>query len=178
MAEKNTLARPYAEAVFALARETKTLDKWSQTLQLTVAVAMDKRMAALIDNPRIPRERLTDLFLDVLGQNLNKDGANLIRLLIANRRLVLLPEIAQLFEQLKAEAEKVIEAEIISAHPLSPEQMKKIGAALKKKLGRAVHAVPKIDPAIIGGMVIRAGDLVIDGSVIGRLRALSSYLNH
>ena len=135
MAEKNTLARPYAQAVFALARETKALDEWSKMLQLTAAVAMDEHMAALIDNPRIPRERLTGLFLDVLGQNLHKDGANLIRLLIANRRLALLPEIAQLFEQLKAEAEKVIEAEIISAYPVSPEQIKKISAALAKRLG-------------------------------------------
>ncbi|HLQ25628.1 MAG TPA: F0F1 ATP synthase subunit delta [Acidiferrobacterales bacterium] len=178
MAEKNTLARPYAQAVFALAHETKALDKWSEMLRLAAMVAGDKQMAALIDNPRIPRERLAGLFLDILGPNLDKDGGNLIRLLIANRRSALLPEIAQLFEQLKAEAEKVVEVEIISAHPVSAEQIKKISAALKKRLGRAVHAVPKTDPAIIGGMIIRADDLVIDGSVTGRLRALSSYLNH
>ncbi len=178
MAEKKTLARPYAEAVFRLARESKALNKWSQGLRTAAAIAADKQMSALIDNPRVSRERVIGLFLDILGRELNKEGVNFIRLLTDNRRLTLLPEIAELFEQLKAEAEKVVAAEVISAHPVSAEQIKQIGMALKKRLGREVQVVSKINPGIIGGMVIRAGDLVIDGSVTGRLRALSSYLNH
>ncbi len=176
MSEKMTLARPYAEAVFALANERNALPKWSQMLQLGALIAGDGQMHRLLDDPRLPRERLVALFLDVAGSGLDDDAMNLVRLLTANRRLALLPEIAQLFEELKAEHERAVDAEILSAYPLDEAQLKKISAALKKKLGREVRMVPKVDPSLIGGVVIRAGDVVIDGSVEGRLRALSSYL--
>ncbi len=176
MSEKMTLARPYAEAVFALANERNALPKWSQMLQLAALIAGDAQMHRLFDDPRLPRERLIALFLDVAGKGLDEDGVNLVRLLAANRRLALLPEIAQLFEELKAEHERAVDAEILSAYPLDDAQLKKISGALKKKLGREVRVVPKVDPTLIGGVIIRAGDVVIDGSVEGRLRALSSYL--
>lgn len=177
MTERTTLARPYAEAVFRLAQERKTLKAWSEMLQLAATVAADPQVAALTDNPRVPRERFIAFFLDVCGKKLDKDAANFIRLLSDNHRLVLLSEIAALFETLRAQAEGRIEAEVVSASEVTAAQLKDIGAALKKRLGRDIDLSTRIDPALIGGIVIRAGDLVIDGSVQGKLRALATHLN-
>jgi len=174
--ERTTLARPYAEAVFRLAREQKTLAGWSEMLQLASAVAADPQMTRLIDNPRIPRARFVDFFLDVCGKKLDKDGANFVRLLTENHRLALLPEIAALYEALRAEAETRVEAEVVSATAVSDAQLKTIAAALKKRLGRDVTLATRLDPSLVGGIVIRAGDLVIDGSVRGKLGALATHL--
>ena len=175
--ERRTLARPYAEAVFRLAQERKTLKAWSEMLQLAAAVSADPQVAALIDNPRVPRERFVAFFLDVCGKKLDQDAANFIRLLSENHRLVLLPEITELYEQLRAQAEGRVEAEVISAAAVSEAQLKDIAAALKKRLGRDIDLSTRLDPALIGGIVIRAGDLVIDGSVQGKLHALATHLN-
>jgi len=175
--ERRTLARPYAEAVFRLALERKTLKAWSEMLQLAATLAADPQVAALTDNPRVPRERFVAFFLDVAGKKLDKDAANFIRLLSENHRLALLPEIASLYELLRAQTEGRVEAEVISASVVSDAQLKDIAAALKKRLGRDIDLSTRIDPALIGGIVIRAGDLVIDGSVQGKLRALATHLN-
>ena len=210
MTERTTLARPYAEAVYRLAHAGKSLKAWSEMLQLAAAVAADPQVAALVDNPRVPRERFVEFFLDICdahgsasvaggttpgmeeveprreqrsrtpgatGKRLDKDAANLVRLLSENHRLVLLPEIAALYEALRAQAEGRVEAEVISASAVSDAQLKDIAAALKKRLGRDIDLSTRIDPALIGGIVIRAGDLVIDGSVQGKLRALANHLN-
>ena len=177
MSEKITLARPYAEAVFRLAQESKALKKWSGMLEFVSAVAMDSQVARLATDPRVERDRFTRMLLDICGKNLNKEGENFLRVLQENRRLELLPEIAQLFEKLRAEAEGRIEARVVSAFEIKAEQQKKIAAALKARFGREVDLVATVDPALIGGIIIRAGDLVIDGSVQGRLRALVSHLN-
>jgi len=177
MTERTTLARPYAEAVYRLAHERKTLKAWSEMLQLVAAVAADPQVAALIDNPRVARERFVAFFLDICGKKLDKNAANFIRLLSENHRLVLLPEIAALYETLRAQAEGRVEAEVVSATEVSAAQLKDIAAALKKRLGRDIDLSTRIDPALIGGIVIRAGDLVIDGSVQGKLRALATHLN-
>ena len=177
MTERTTLARPYAEAVFRLARERKTLKAWSEMLQLAAAVAADPQVTALIDNPRVPRSRFVDFFLDVGGKKLDADAANLVRLLSENHRLALLPEIAALYEALRAQAENRVEAEVVSASAVSDTQLKDIAAALKKRLGRDIDLHTRIDPTLIGGIVIRAGDLVIDGSVQGKLRLLATHLN-
>ena len=208
--ERRTLARPYAEAVFRLALERKTLKAWSEMLQLAAAVSADPQVAALIDSPRVPRERFIAFFLDVCGdaqgsasvaggttpgmeeveprreqrsttpgatKKLDKDAANFIHLLSENHRLVLLPEITALYELLRAQAEGRVEAEVISATAVSDAQLKEIASALKKRLGRDIDLSTRIDPALIGGIVIRAGDLVIDGSVQGKLHALATHLN-
>jgi F-type H+-transporting ATPase subunit delta len=177
MTERTTLARPYAEAVFRLASERKTLKVWSEMLQLAAAVAADPQVAALTDNPRVARERFVDFFLDICAKKLDQDAANFIRLLSENHRLALLPEIAALYELLRAQAEGRVEAEVISASAVSATQLDEIAAALKKRLGRDIDLSTRIDPALIGGVVIRAGDLVIDGSVQGKLRALATHLN-
>ena len=177
MTERTTLARPYAEAVYRLAHAGKSLKAWSEMLQLAAAVAVDPQVTALIDNPRVPRERFVAFFLDTCGKRLDKDAANFIRLLSENHRLVLLPEIAALYEALRAQAEGRVEAEVVSASEVTAAQLKDIAAALKKRLGRDIDLSTRIDPALIGGIVIRAGDLVIDGSVQGKLRALATHLN-
>jgi len=175
--ERSTLARPYAEAVFRLAYERKTLKQWSEMLQLAAAVTADPQVAKLIDNPRVARERFIAFFLDIGGKKFDKDAANFIRLLSENHRLALLSEIASLYELLRAQAEGRVEAEVISASAVSDTQLKNIAAALKQRLGRDIDLSIRIDPALIGGIVIRAGDLVIDGSVQGKLRALTTHLN-
>ncbi len=177
MSEQSTLARPYAEAVFRLAKERNELGPWSKMLALAASVAADAQLIELATDPRLPRARFTQLFLDVCGRGLNKDGENLVRLLQDNRRIAVLPEIAHQFEQLKADAENRIDAEVLSAFDLDAAQLKSIAAALKKKLGREINLVSTVDKSLVGGVIIRAGDLVVDGSVRGRLRALASYLN-
>jgi F-type H+-transporting ATPase subunit delta len=194
MTERTTLARPYAEAVFRLASERKALKAWSEMLQLAVTVLRDSQMAALAENPRVPRARFVEFMLDVCdahgrasaaggrtpeaaGKRLDKDAANFIRLLSENQRLALLPEIVELYEALRASAESRIEAEVTSAYELSETHLKAIAAALKRRLGRDVDLATRIDPKLLGGIVVRAGDLVIDGSVRGRLRALATHLN-
>ena len=177
MTERTTLARPYAEAVFRLARERKTLKAWSEMLALAAAVAADPKITVLIDNPRVPRNRFVDFFLDVGGKKLDQDAANLVRLLSDNHRLALLPEIAALYESLRAQAENRVEAEVVSASAVNETQLKDIAAALKKRLGRDIDLHTRIDPSLVGGIVIRAGDLVIDGSVQGKLRLLATHLN-
>jgi F-type H+-transporting ATPase subunit delta len=177
MTERTTLARPYAEAAFRLASERKALKPWSDMLRLATAVAGDPQIAALADNPQVTRARFIELFLDVCGKKLDRDGANFVRLLHENRRLALLPEIAALYEERRAQAENRVEAEVVSAFQVSESQLKAIAAALKQRLGRDIDLTTRIDTSLVGGIVVRAGDLVIDGSVQGKLQALATYLN-
>lgn len=195
MAEKQTAARPYAEAVFALAQERNALKAWSELLALLAAVARDENIQRLAHDPRVARARLLGLLLDIAGdvqgrtsiagdrmsgatKNLTTEGANFLRLLVENRRLTLLPQIAAIYESLKAEAEGRIEASVASAFPLDPAQLKTLEQGLKRRFGRAVRLTATVDAGLVGGVVIRAGDLVIDGSVRGRLAGLATELSH
>jgi F-type H+-transporting ATPase subunit delta len=177
MTERATLARPYAEAVYRLASQRKALKPWSEMLQLAVAVTQDPQVVALAENPRVPRTRFVDFLLNVCGKQLDNEGANFIRLLSENHRLELLPVITVLYEELRASAEGRIEVEVVSAYEISATQIKAIAGALKRRLGRDIDLATRIDPALLGGIVVHAGDLVIDGSVHGKLRALATYLN-
>lgn len=178
MAEKSTVARPYAQAAFELARGSKDLKAWSDALAFAAAVAQDESMQGLISNPNLDRDRLVQLFLDVCGDRLNAFGQNFIRVLAENKRLELLPEITALFEALRAEAEGSIEAEVISAFPLNDSQQKQLTEMLKKRLHRDIVLVTKTDESLIGGAIIRAGDLVIDASAVGQLTRLANTLLH
>jgi F-type H+-transporting ATPase subunit delta len=177
MAELSTLARPYAQAMFDLAQAQNALGKWSDMLQLLAAIAGDSQVADLLDNPEITREQVTDLFIEVAGSALDEHGRNAIKVLAANNRVALLPVIAELFEELKAEAENTLQAEIIAAKPISEQQQQKIADALKHRLGRDVTLEVKLDENLLGGAIVRAGDLVIDGSAKGRLQKLTNSLN-
>ncbi|OGI37389.1 MAG: ATP synthase F1 subunit delta [Candidatus Muproteobacteria bacterium RBG_16_64_10] len=177
MAEAKTIARPYAEAAFALAREQKSLAAWSDMLALVAAVAGDGQVLRLATDPRVSHDQLLSLFLAVCGDRLNREGQNLARTLVENRRLAVLPEIVEVFEELKNVAEAHIEATVQSAFPMSPEQVRALEQGLARKLARTVTVKVMVDPALIGGTLVRAGDLVIDASVRGRLEQLAATLN-
>ena len=194
MAEAKTVARPYAEAAFALAREQKTLAAWSGMLALIAAVAGDQQLRHLAADPRVSHEQLLGLLLGVCGDvqgrtsaagdrmsgaadRLTREGQNLVRALVENRRLAVLPEIVEVFEELKNAAEARIEATVQSAFPMSPDQIKALEQGLTRKLARQVTVTVTVEPSLIGGALVRAGDLVIDASVRGRLEQLAATLN-
>ena len=178
MAEIQTLARPYAEAVFELAKGGNALTRWSEMLAFIATVAADENIQRLSSDPRVDRAHFLELFLNICGKNMSDEGANFIRLLLENRRLSLMPEIVAQYEALRAEAEARVEATVVSAFPLEPAQIQNLGDALKRKFGREVNLTAQVDKTLLGGVVIRAGDLVIDGSVRGRLSELATYLGH
>lgn len=176
MAENSTIARPYAQAAFDIANEKSDLKNWSDMLQLIAAVASDEVLSDMISNPSIEREKIVDVIVDVCGNNLNDLTKNFVKVLADNGRLNIATEIAQGYEEHRAEAEKTVEAEVTSAFPLSDAQTKSITEALKKRLGREVTLVANVDETIVGGAIIRAGDLMIDGSVNGQLEKLATSL--
>ena len=178
MAEKSTVARPYALAAFELAREKNELAKWSEMLQFAALVASDDAMQQYVSNPRVTREMLSKLFINVCSEQLTDLGKSYIKVLIDNHRLDVLPEIAMLFEHHRAEAERTIDAEVISAFPLSDAQQAMLADKLKQRLGRDVKLIAKVDANLIGGAIVRAGDLVIDGSVNGQIDKLAQALMH
>ena len=176
MAERQTLARPYAEAAFRLARDKNSLPAWSGMLHFASQLSADERVARLARDPKIPRARFLELFLGVLGDRATPELANFVRVLQTNGRLALLPEITMQFDELRAEAEGTVEAEVISAFDVSADEQNRIKTALAKRLNRQVTLTTRVDRALIGGIVIRAGDMVIDGSARGRLQALANSL--
>jgi len=178
MAEKSTIARPYAVAAFELAKEQNDLARWSDMLGFAAIVVTDEVMQDYLSNPAVAQETLTRLMLEVCGDQLNPMGQNFIKVLIANKRLNVLPEIVVLYNDLRADAEKTVEAEVISAFPLSDAQTNALIESLKKRLGREVSLVSKVDENLLGGAIVRAGDLVIDGSVSGQLDKLATELMH
>ena len=181
MAESTTIARPYAQAAIKLAQQNQALPAWSEMLGVAAVVAADAGMRKLLDNPRVTPTQLAELFVDICGDRLNRlndDGRNMLRLLAERRRLVLLPEIFGLYEQFKNEAEGAVQAQLISAFPATDAQKQTIAAALKQRFGRDVQMEYVTDPTLMGGAVVRAGDLVIDGSVRGKLTRLGASLNH
>ena len=177
MAEKITIARPYAKAIFDLASGEAKLGEWSETLQLLSAIAADADFSALASNSSVAGEKVVELMMAVAGDKLVADGEGLVRLLVNNKRLNVLPEIAEMFGDLRAEAEKTIEAEVVSAFEVGKTAQEKIKAALKNRLGREVTLTCKIDESLLGGAIVRAGDLVIDGSVEGQLKGLASAMS-
>ncbi len=177
MSELITLARPYARAVFETARDTAgQYDSWSQMLVFMAVVARDDNMRKALDNPRLSGEQASELFIAVCDEQIDEAGRNFVRLLAQYDRLSLLPEISTLYEQYRSVAEGVVDAEVVSAQEIDDTKMNAIASALKKRLGRDVKLTSRIDASLLGGAVIHAGDLVIDGSVLGRLNKLSTTL--
>lgn len=177
MAETSTLARPYAQAIFQIAKAQQALPKWSDTLALISAVVSNHQVQAAIGNPRLTKAALATLILEVCGGKLDESAKNVVRLLVDNGRLRLIPDIAEQYESLRAEAESTMTAEVVSAFALTPDQTKQIEGALKKRLGRDVTVTARVDDSLLGGAIIRAGDLVIDGSASGQLHKLASALH-
>ena len=176
MQDKTTIARPYAQAVFETASEENKLTEWSEMLALLESVVTDVQMKAVLSNPKMDAEALSSFVLDVCGDALSETGRNLVKVLADARRLSFIPDLNKLYEQLRAEAEGVIEVGVSSAYELTSEQQATISTAMAKRLGRKVAITSDIDESLIGGMVIRAGDSVIDASVKGRLKALATQM--
>lgn len=177
MAELTTIARPYAKAAFLFAKEQDVLEQWEKMLGLAAAVAGDATMRAYLDQPELDEVTKIDAFAQVCGEELDENGRNFVTQLARNKRLSLLPVIQQLFHELLAEQQQFADVELISAFELDEDATQKLGAALKKRLDKEVNITTSVDPSLIGGVLVRAGDTVIDGSVRGRLNRLAEQLN-
>ena len=176
MSDFTTAARPYAKAVFELGKEGKALDKWSSSLAFSAAVASDAQMQAALSSPKLTQAQRAEVFLAACKGDISKEAENLVRVLAENNRLVILPNIAEQFEELRAAAENVLDATIISASALTDKQSKAYAAALEKRLGKKVQLKSEVDTSLLGGAIIRAGDNVIDGSLKGRMQQLAHEL--
>ena len=176
MAELTTLARPYAKAAFEAAVESGSLGDWSDSLALLAAVVSDPAVKAALSSPSLTGEKQAQLVLDLCGDEIAGQVKNFVSILAENKRIPLLPEIVTLFEILKANQEMRVDVNVISAFPLSDAIQEKLASALKTRLQRDVVLHSETDKSLIGGAVIRAGDLVIDGSVRGRLKKLAESM--
>lgn len=173
MQEKTTIARPYARAVFELAQADGTLDQWSKMLQVLKLVVTDRGMQAVITNPVLDDQKLTDVLVDICGEHLDEQGQNFVAILVQANRLLVVPQIAELYEKLKAEAEGTAEVKVISAYPLDDKQKETIREVMSKRLGKKIEITTDVDESLIGGAIIRSGDSVIDASLRGSLKQLS-----
>ncbi len=176
MAEITTVARPYAEAVARLARQSESWQAWSAMLALAAQVSADPQVATLAGNPAVPAEQVAEVIVAVCGDRLSVEGRNFVRLLADNKRFAALPEIAHLFEEIKAKQEGVLDARITTAYPLSDGQMAGLVAKLETKFGKKIDARQEVDTELIGGLVIQVGDEVMDASVRGRLSSMAATL--
>ena len=177
MAELANISRPYARAVFELAKTDADYSAWSERLEWLATVAADPNIGALFNNPRVSRHALARVFTDICGDRLDGNAKNLVRLLAQNRRLHALPVIAEQYEYLRAEAERIVQAELESAMPVSDAQQQRIAEALSQRMGRRVELTVKTNEELLGGAVVRAGDLVIDGSIRARLEKLATAIS-
>jgi F-type H+-transporting ATPase subunit delta len=176
MAEFTTLARPYAKAAFEHAVAGDALESWSRALGLLALLAEDARVSALLRSPALAPEQRAQLLIDLCGDELGIQVHNFLQVLAANDRLLLLPETFRQFQALKADHQRLVEVEVTSAAPIDEAQRARLAEALVKRLGRQVSVQMSVDPNLIGGAIIRAGDTVIDGSLRGRLNKLADAL--
>jgi len=173
MAEISTIARPYAQAVFDLAKEQSQLQVWSDTLSLLSHVVEDEAVKSVINDSKLLDTDKEKLILDICKKNINKEGENFVKLLIENKRLLILPFISETFENLKANEEGSVTANILVATKITKKETDEIIKNLEKKLNKKIEATVEIDQSILGGSVITVGDTVIDASVKGQLESLA-----
>ncbi|WP_114416800.1 F0F1 ATP synthase subunit delta [Marinospirillum perlucidum] len=176
MADLNTLARPYAKAAFEYALSEGKLADWSAMLGLVAEAASNEEVKSALISPSLGNQDKAEILLDICKAKVDDKGRNFILLLSEKGRLPLIPVIADIYEAFKAEQEKSIEAEVTSAFDLNAEQQKQLAESLRKRLDREVTLKVVIDKRLIGGVVIRTGDLVIDGSIRGKLAKLAESL--
>lgn len=176
MAEVITVARPYAEAIFKLAVAENSLPRWSKMLQLAVDIADNASIKALIGNPVVSTKQLGDLFLQIGKGGFDEGARNFILLLTENNRAVILPQIKQLFEHLKAQHDGVLEAKIVSAYAVTNKQLEKLIEDLEQKFKRKIEARVSVDPELIGGIKVEIGDEVFDTSIRSKLENMAIAL--
>ena len=177
MADEATIARPYARAAFEYAHAAGQLAAWGEILGRASLVLADERVQPLIGNPHITRADLVAFVVELAGASDNEHATNLVRLLADNGRLALLPEIAAQYAALRAEVENTIDVTVTSALPLTAEQSEKLQQALTRLLRRTVRLSATVDPSLIGGAIVRAGDFVVDGSLRGRVERLGNIMS-
>ena len=175
MSELTTVARPYARAAFEFAVTNNNVEAWSTMLSFTSEVAQNASIEVILSCNKAPQE-LANLFIDICSDQLDENGQNFIKILAENGRLSVLPRVTQLFAQLESEHKKEIDADVVSAYALSKAQQKELSNSLEKRLARKVNLNCSIDKSLITGMVITAGDLVIDSTASGQLSRLSNSL--
>lgn len=176
MSEVATLARPYAAAVYKRARETGSAEKWSGVLGLLAQIMQEPRIASAANNPKGTKDRFIESILDLCEGHLDEEAQNLVRILVTNRRLGLVGAIRDQFEKYKAADEGYVDVNVSSAYALEEEERKQLAEVLKKTLGREPRLDVRIDDSLIGGVLIQAGDRVIDASVRGQLQRLAKRL--
>jgi F-type H+-transporting ATPase subunit delta len=176
MAEKTTIARPYAKAAFQEAQGDKDLSRWSERLRAAATAVRDPRVHELLGSPSVSGEDLAQFVMGVTGAALDEHGQNFFRTLGENHRLGYLPEISVLFDEYKDEAESVVDVTVTSAAPIDAAQQRALSTALERKLKRTVRLHCATDSKLIGGAVLRAGDTVIDGSLLSRLNRIAFEL--
>lgn len=177
MAELTTIARPYAKAVFQFALEKKALEQWSKTLRQLALIASDSTVKTLLSKPQSTVQQKAEIFAKVSDVSLDGAVTNLLIQLASNKRLDTLPAIYDLYEQLLAEQQKTVDVNVVSAFALNDAEVQKLVASLKVRLGREVKMKTEVDKSLIGGVIVHAGDLVIDASVKGKLAKLKNVLN-
>ncbi|WP_456296483.1 F0F1 ATP synthase subunit delta [Vibrio sp. AK197] len=175
MSDLTTIARPYAKAAFDFAVEKNELDQWGQMLSFAAEVANNEQIKELLTGS-VSADKLAELFVAVCGEQVNAHGQNLLKVMAENGRLMALPDVCEQFLAFKQEHEKEIDVEVISATALSDQQQADISSKLEQRLERKVKLNCSVDEALLGGVIIRAGDLVIDNSARGRLNRLSDAL--
>lgn len=176
MAELATLARPYAEAAFKRAKETNSVAEWSAQLQFLAEVAKNPDVIAISTNPKLGKDKVTGLLLDISVDQVQGEVINLIKLLVLNGKLALLPKISVLYEEHKAEDEGYVNVELYSAFALTKAEQSKYSVMLEKQLHKKVNVVVLLDKSLIGGILAKAGDKVIDGSIRGQIQQLAKRL--
>ena len=176
MSDFTTAARPYANAVYDTARENNALESWSDALANLASVINDSQMSELLDNPELGKLQKGELLIQVLGDKLTDQQQNLVKLMAENGRLKLMPDVVEQFEVARAKAENKIDAEVISAYELTAEQTNELVNTLKNKLGCDITLTTTIDESLIGGVVIKAGDTIIDASMKSQLDSLALSL--
>jgi F-type H+-transporting ATPase subunit delta len=175
MSELTTVARPYARATFELAVDNNNIDAWSEMLSFAAEVVTNPTMAAMLTGTKTTQE-LANLLINICDDRLNKSGQNLINIMAENGRLSVLPHVAELYAELVTDHKKEIDVIVVSAYALTKKQKNELSKSLEKRLARKVNLNCSIDKSLIAGMVITAGDLVIDSTAIGQLNRLSDTL--
>lgn len=176
MAELAALARPYSEAVFTLAEEKGQIDGWSDTLEFLTLIMSDKLLSKAANNPKVSKEAFQTAVLEICDGQMDESGLNFVKLLIKNGRLQMIGDIAKQFEVRKADKKGVLDISVTSAFPFSEEDLKELTSSLSKSFGKKVKISAEEDQSLIGGMIIRAGDKVIDGSLSGQIQQLAKQL--
>jgi len=176
MAELATIARPYAEAAFELARDEQALPAWSDMLRFAASIVADPRVAQALDNPRLDAAAKQSLLLSIGGDRFDGEARNFIRVLVEGERVALLPQISAMFETLKNEAEAVAKATIESAFELTDAQLAELRGALEKRFGKKVETTVTVNRDLVGGARVTVGDAVLDGSVQAKLAAMRAQL--